>query len=635
MLFDLDDQSYYVSLTGRWYRGRSLEGPWTFVEGDKLPPTSRRSRRPSRSRASSRRCRARRRRRRRSSPTASRRRRRSTARKRRTSRSTTASRSSQDVPDTPLQYAVNSPTPVIRVDPTTYYAVQGGVWFTRRLAVRARGSSRPRCRPSSTRSRSPRRFTTSTYVRVYRYSADDRVGRIHAGLPRNLLLAVGHGRVRHGLVLPAVDRQLLVRRAVDLGLRRRHQLEPVDAAGTRASAGADTVRIYRPWWGPYYGCARRPPAYTAAVSGRPTPYGPGYRAPRYNWNNINVYNRPGIDAARRAPGGGASGAAAGVRPRRAPRPACAPRRGRDPAPGTRPAPGTTAPGTRPAPGATNPSTRPATGVGPTTRPTPGPTTSMPDPTETCTARGRASPEPGRRTTAARGSRCSPRRAPSRASAALDAARPVAAPRRGRRARLPSRSRPRRWIRGTLNQLSRDQQGTRQGNDARVRLRRDRRPRRPGPLAAPRAAPPPSSRRSRARAHGQGLFRPAGRWRPSCCSRRTTRRAAPTSTGSQPTAGDLTPLKAFVGVCLLVGWVFLLRATVRVPGRARHAARRGVLRHADLARSCRGPTSSRRPRRDSPTSFSLGIAAVLVDRLRLVHLAPAHHRAGRRRRTSQS
>ena len=34
------------------------------------------------------------------------------------------------VPDTSLQYAVNSPTPVVRVDPTTYYAVQGGVWFT-------------------------------------------------------------------------------------------------------------------------------------------------------------------------------------------------------------------------------------------------------------------------------------------------------------------------------------------------------------------------------------------------------------------------------------------------------------------------------------------------------------------------
>jgi hypothetical protein len=31
---------------------------------------------------------------------------------------------------TPLQYAVNSPTPVIQVDAVTYYAVTGGVWFT-------------------------------------------------------------------------------------------------------------------------------------------------------------------------------------------------------------------------------------------------------------------------------------------------------------------------------------------------------------------------------------------------------------------------------------------------------------------------------------------------------------------------
>jgi hypothetical protein len=29
-----------------------------------------------------------------------------------------------------LQYAINTPTPVIRVDPTTYYACESGVWFT-------------------------------------------------------------------------------------------------------------------------------------------------------------------------------------------------------------------------------------------------------------------------------------------------------------------------------------------------------------------------------------------------------------------------------------------------------------------------------------------------------------------------
>ena len=37
ILFDLNDQDYYVSLTGRWFRAKSLEGPWTFVDGDRLP----------------------------------------------------------------------------------------------------------------------------------------------------------------------------------------------------------------------------------------------------------------------------------------------------------------------------------------------------------------------------------------------------------------------------------------------------------------------------------------------------------------------------------------------------------------------------------------------------------------------
>ncbi len=38
IFLDLDDQSYYVGLTGRWFRTKSLEkGPWTFVDGAKLP----------------------------------------------------------------------------------------------------------------------------------------------------------------------------------------------------------------------------------------------------------------------------------------------------------------------------------------------------------------------------------------------------------------------------------------------------------------------------------------------------------------------------------------------------------------------------------------------------------------------
>ena len=37
ILLDLSDQSYYVPLTGRWFRAKSLDGPWQFVDGEKLP----------------------------------------------------------------------------------------------------------------------------------------------------------------------------------------------------------------------------------------------------------------------------------------------------------------------------------------------------------------------------------------------------------------------------------------------------------------------------------------------------------------------------------------------------------------------------------------------------------------------
>ncbi len=34
----VDDQQYYVLLAGRWFKSGSLQGPWTFVESDKLHP---------------------------------------------------------------------------------------------------------------------------------------------------------------------------------------------------------------------------------------------------------------------------------------------------------------------------------------------------------------------------------------------------------------------------------------------------------------------------------------------------------------------------------------------------------------------------------------------------------------------
>ena len=115
-----------------------------------------------------------------------------------------------------------------------------------------------------------------TYVRDLPLQPDGRLGRLHARLSGNVLLAVGHRRLRHRLVLPAVDRPLLVRRAEDVGIRRRHQLEPVDRLERRLRLGRLPPDL-RPWWGPYYGW-HRPPSGRPPV--RPSGLRTGARAVR-------------------------------------------------------------------------------------------------------------------------------------------------------------------------------------------------------------------------------------------------------------------------------------------------------------------------------------------------------------------
>ncbi len=37
VLMDIKQQQYYILLSGRWYVGKKVEGPWTYVPGEKLP----------------------------------------------------------------------------------------------------------------------------------------------------------------------------------------------------------------------------------------------------------------------------------------------------------------------------------------------------------------------------------------------------------------------------------------------------------------------------------------------------------------------------------------------------------------------------------------------------------------------
>jgi|HubBroStandDraft_6_1064221.scaffolds.fasta_scaffold63086_2 hypothetical protein len=122
------EQAYYVLLSGRWFRAESLQGPWEFVSGDRLPqsfaaiPESH----PKGEVLAS-------------VP--------GTAQAREAviandiPQTATISRQAKldvrydgppqlrPIEGTPLQYVVNGSVPVIRVAASTYYALENGVWF--------------------------------------------------------------------------------------------------------------------------------------------------------------------------------------------------------------------------------------------------------------------------------------------------------------------------------------------------------------------------------------------------------------------------------------------------------------------------------------------------------------------------
>ncbi len=129
ILYDTAGQNYYVRLSGRWFRSKVLTGPWQFVAGDRLPPDFAKvpenhpkgdileavAHTPQAQQAIIAN----------SIP--------QTATIKRSD--TTISPvydgqpSFEPIAETPLQYAANSATPIIQVDPNSYYAIENGVWF--------------------------------------------------------------------------------------------------------------------------------------------------------------------------------------------------------------------------------------------------------------------------------------------------------------------------------------------------------------------------------------------------------------------------------------------------------------------------------------------------------------------------
>ena len=129
LFLELKSQFTYVLISGRWFRARSAEGPWEYVPGAQIPPDF--ARIPEQSPAGVVLA---------SVPGTQQAQEAvianmipQTATVNRASATFTATYDGppQWVPvaGTPLTYAVNSPTPIIRVDAKTYYSLYNAVWF--------------------------------------------------------------------------------------------------------------------------------------------------------------------------------------------------------------------------------------------------------------------------------------------------------------------------------------------------------------------------------------------------------------------------------------------------------------------------------------------------------------------------
>lgn len=169
---EIGDQNSYVLISGRWFRASDMKGPWTFTPADKLPtdfaniPDDSPKENVKASVAGT--------------PQAK------EAAIAATIPQTSAVKKSavkmtapqfdgepqlKAINTTPLQYVVNSATPIIRVDNNSWYAVENGIWFT---ATSVNGpwvvaSSVPAVIYSIPPS-SPMHYLT--YVKVYESSGD-------------------------------------------------------------------------------------------------------------------------------------------------------------------------------------------------------------------------------------------------------------------------------------------------------------------------------------------------------------------------------------------------------------------------------------------------------------------------------
>jgi hypothetical protein len=253
VLVDSSSNDYYVLVSGRWYRARELSGPWTFVASNALPADF--ARIPPKDPAG------------------------------RVLASVAGTPQAQEaliqnsipqtaqvprvngptftpifdgtpqmrpVEGTPLQYVVNSPDPILQVDPSSYYALQNGIWFT------AAGPGGPWQVATSVPpviysipTSSPLHYVT--YVQIYRATADT----VYTGYTQGYLgtVAASDGVVVYGTgypYTPWIGSQYYAA-PVTYGVAAYPAYNPAAGMMFGFAFGAATAAMLAPAWGPYYG----------------------------------------------------------------------------------------------------------------------------------------------------------------------------------------------------------------------------------------------------------------------------------------------------------------------------------------------------------------------------------------------
>jgi hypothetical protein len=403
LIEEIEGQKYWVLLSGRWYTSRSLEGPWSFVEPSGVPPSFRRipadspvgdvlAQVPGTTTAENAQLDA-------EIP--------QTAAVKRSDasldveyegtpmfESVETSGAPSDSP--PIQYAINTGTPVLSVD-GRFYAVDNGMWF---VADTPTGPwiladyvppSIDYISPSSP-------VYGVRYIRIYRATPSY----VYVGyLPGYVGTYRYRGTVIYGTgwrYRPWIGRRYYFPRPMTWGIHVVYN--PYSGSwGMTYGWGAPFINVYLTWWGNYY----HRPTYYAGWWGpggyRPVYHPrPGWRPPYRPPRNVAVItrpypNRPGVAPARPRPRDNIY-ARPELRDRvvTRPRPVVTPRPVRPAVPEARPGRPSERPTTpaRPRPRPTQPSERPAPRPSP-----PSPPAARPSPRPETRPAPRPSPPPPR------------------------------------------------------------------------------------------------------------------------------------------------------------------------------------------------------------------------------------------------